>query len=373
VESKDSWSILGGKLGFVNFPGTGNEPAKCGPGVAQQLQHIYKEYLLQFDTWYIQQMMESKRGMQTQMLATNSNLQAQMARLRWSPQQMQNVIAMANMPVAELHAQGVDDQMIRFVEANRSTLQRTFQEQKSFQAWVRAQQSGQQEAAGPRPPQAPPFGSNSQVQQQHQNTAMAMANRQQQHMLQQQLIQHQQQVAQQPQQMPGAMPGNGMPQRLPQGLQQPPHAQMPNFTFKTNSMPQALQFIQRIRQEITSISMFQPNLIFCCFNSRYPDIPNMPTVDVPVEQRVEYNQLLEQVYRQCTDTENKLPMVTVLVKQEEIVRRLVLIVSCSFLPHVSGISRRYSDLYGEPTTDPSFCGFGTSLHCQLGCFTSYGG
>lgn len=46
--------MIGGRMGFVQFPGSApNDPPKSGPGVAQQLQHLYSEYLQAFDSIYI--------------------------------------------------------------------------------------------------------------------------------------------------------------------------------------------------------------------------------------------------------------------------------------------------------------------------------
>jgi hypothetical protein len=47
-------------MGFVQFPGTDTEPAKSGPGVAQQLQHIHTEYLSQFDKIYLHSVLQKK-------------------------------------------------------------------------------------------------------------------------------------------------------------------------------------------------------------------------------------------------------------------------------------------------------------------------
>jgi hypothetical protein len=53
----------------------------------------------------------------------------------------------------------------------------------------------------------------------------------------------------------------------------------------------------------------------------------MPVIDVPAEQRMEYNTVLEQLHRACTDLEHKLPMYYAILRKEEVVRRLVIIVS----------------------------------------------
>ncbi|KAF8134778.1 hypothetical protein K438DRAFT_795187 [Mycena galopus ATCC 62051] len=55
-------------------------------------------------------------------------------------------------------------------------------------------------------------------------------------------------------------------------------------------------------------------------------LPNVPAIDVPAEQRKEYNNVLEQLHRGCTDLDQNLPMIFALIKNEVIVRRLIVIV-----------------------------------------------
>ncbi|KAF8962699.1 hypothetical protein BDZ97DRAFT_1702163, partial [Flammula alnicola] len=130
IEQKDMWSVIGGRLGFVQFPGSDSEPAKSGPGVAQQLHHIYKLYLQLFDTWYTTQAIEKRMQ--------HVNMQNQMMAARWGPVQMQQIVQLSHLSIAELNARGVDEKMIQFVESNRANLQRSFHEQKSFQNRVRS-------------------------------------------------------------------------------------------------------------------------------------------------------------------------------------------------------------------------------------------
>lgn len=64
VQNQELWVVIGGKMGFVQFPGTDAEPAKSGPGVAQRLAAVYKDYLLPFDTMYITSVIERRKQMQ---------------------------------------------------------------------------------------------------------------------------------------------------------------------------------------------------------------------------------------------------------------------------------------------------------------------
>jgi len=60
VNQKELWSVIGARMGFVQFPGSDSEPAKSGPGVAQDLAHFYKEYLSGFDNFYIKFFADSR-------------------------------------------------------------------------------------------------------------------------------------------------------------------------------------------------------------------------------------------------------------------------------------------------------------------------
>ena len=52
--------------------------------------------------------------------------------------------------------------------------------------------------------------------------------------------------------------------------------------------------------------------------------------DVPIEQQVEYSQILEQVYHKSNDMERKVAPLALLSKDENIVRRAVNIVRSAF-------------------------------------------
>jgi hypothetical protein len=55
-------------------------------------------------------------------------------------------------------------------------------------------------------------------------------------------------------------------------------------------------------------------------------------VDVPIEQQVEYTQLLEQLHRQCVEMEHRLVIVAIILKDvdESLLKRVVTIVSFLF-------------------------------------------
>ncbi|KAF7362459.1 ARID domain-containing protein [Mycena venus] len=62
VASKDLWPVIGARMGFVQFPPFRTEPAKSGPGVAQHLAHVYKEYLAAFDNVYVSAMKSMRQA-----------------------------------------------------------------------------------------------------------------------------------------------------------------------------------------------------------------------------------------------------------------------------------------------------------------------
>lgn len=53
----------------------------------------------------------------------------------------------------------------------------------------------------------------------------------------------------------------------------------------------------------------------------------MPHQVVTDDQRMEYNQILEQVYKMTRDIEDKLPMYYIVLRSEDVIRKLVAIVS----------------------------------------------
>ena len=256
------------------------------------------------------------------MQQANASFQAQIAAFNWTPQQMQAVIALSNLPVQELHSQNLPEKMIQFVENHRASLQRSQQDQKYFHRTLRGvnpspSQVGPQTSEQGRPsvPGAPGIGSSNSFAgspAQH-NVALTIATRNQ--FLQQQ----QQQRLHTVNMMQGRPPLQGGPQ-----LQQPPLPARPN----SQAMAHAESLIAKYKHEYTTSSMFSvfqyinyPNLVFQL------DIPAMQPVDVPVDQRAEYNQILERLFRQCHDTDQNLGMIYVLLKQDDLLQKLITIVS----------------------------------------------
>jgi hypothetical protein len=211
VQNQELWAVIGARMGFVHFAGSDAEPAKSGPGVAQRLAAVYKEYLMPFDLMYITSVNERRKQMQAAAAAVqaaanasggggpgpgpshpslnpnpssnsnnpnnsntsngnpnnpnpgsnsnpnnmgmNVNAMSIPPNPRGSmmdPRVMQQVIGFANKSVAELRQQGVSEQIITFVESNRGHLQRTVMEQGMFRGQFQNQGQNQQQlgAAG---------------------------------------------------------------------------------------------------------------------------------------------------------------------------------------------------------------------------------
>ncbi|KAF5382094.1 hypothetical protein D9615_004211 [Tricholomella constricta] len=303
VHNMELWNVIGGRMGFVQFPGTDSEPAKSGPGVAQRLAQVYQEYLSGFDQVYINSVIESRRQMQAA-----AAVQAQAAAAaggnggpsQTQPQprgllnahQMQVVIGYANQSVEELRRQGVQEKIIQFVETNRAHLQRTVMEQGIFR--------GQFKNQGIRPPdqhgvQGGVTGTPFQGAGGHQNSAPAGG---------QNLSYMQRQN--------GLLPMRGinfMDNRQPPVPQQPhPHPHNGNTMIRATK-EQAMAFIQKTKGD------FQSNTL-----------PTMRGVEVPIDQRAEFNNLLQQLQRFAREIDSKLPTYFFVLKSEDLIRKLIAII-----------------------------------------------
>ncbi|KAF8072116.1 hypothetical protein FPV67DRAFT_1411823 [Lyophyllum atratum] len=276
VHNKELWNVIGGRMGFVQFPGTDTEPAKSGPGVAQRLAQVYKEYLAGFDQVYINSVIDSRRKMQAAAAPQNRLMNAH---------QMQMVIGYANQSVEELRRQGVQDKIIQFVENNRAHLQRTVMEQGMFRGQFQNQGLRSSEQHGGQGLTGPPF----------QNATPASG-------------QHPPFMQQQNGLLP--MQGNNfMDNRQPQlPQQQHAHPQNGNNLMRATK-EQAMAFIQKTKRD------FLAN-----------NLPNMRGVDVPMDQRAEFNNLLQQLHHYAQEIDTKLPMYFYVLKSEDLIRKLIAII-----------------------------------------------
>ncbi|CAK5268789.1 unnamed protein product [Mycena citricolor] len=290
IVQKELWSTIGGRMGFVQFPGTDQEPPKSGPMVAQQLFHIYKEYLASFDNVYISTVMESRRKAEavnaTQRIVPGAagNAGPQLPIQHVNQQQMQMIMSYAHLSAAELRRRNIPENMIMFVENHRATLARNAAEQGNF----RHQLAGPREQTGMNPG-FPPSG------------AMMSGN------------------------VNRPFPGPHGPMAE---LMNGPGGLLASITRPSRETVQAaINTITKLKQEFSPERMMQ----------------NVPPIEIPPEQRADYNTLLEQLHRASTDLDQKLPMLCATLKREEIIRRLVIIVQTAYQQRamISSGSTRY--------------------------------
>ncbi|KAK7032988.1 ARID domain-containing protein [Favolaschia claudopus] len=288
VASKDLWAVIGGRMGFVQFTATDTEPAKSGPGVAQHLAHAYKEYLAAFDNVYVNTVLESRRKNDA-ITAAAAAAQRPMGMGGPSqpgirpggisdPSQMQMVMAYANIPLPELRRRGIPEQLIQFIENNRATLLSQQREALAF----RSQVMRSDPARNPMQPGQPPFGGPQPVP--GLNSGMIPPG----------------------QPFGGGMNHPGVPHNAMEGQGLHPMLARPS----RENVQAAMAYISKLKTDYSAERM----------------LANVPAIDVPVEQRMEYNTVLEQLHRACVDLDHKLPMVYAVLKKEDVVRRLVIIV-----------------------------------------------
>ncbi|KIJ66757.1 hypothetical protein HYDPIDRAFT_108689 [Hydnomerulius pinastri MD-312] len=295
VTQRDLWSVIGGRMGFVQFPGSESEPARSGPGIATHLAHTYKQYLQHFENAYIQTVQKRAGGSTPQQMnsmasgsgpkvpmpvpspaeaPSNAPRQAGLS----NPQVIHIVARFATTSKQDMRAQGVPENLIGIVEANRGHLIKYQQQQ---QAQLLAKRNAEQE----------------------QQQGMANAQGQFPNMHEQMSV--------------GTQPGVQRPQPpMPSSEQKPMNAQflhgMPAGMLKQPTQDQ----IQHAVMAIASLKqMFQQR-----------SLNGMQTQQIPDDQRLEYNQVLEQVFKMTSDLETKLHMYHAVFKNEDLLRKFVAIV-----------------------------------------------
>jgi len=328
VMARDMWAIIGARMGYAQFPGSDTEPAKSGLGVAQQLLHIYTEYLAQFDKIYIHSVLQ-KKALFTSQPGTNAtggppaNNSAANNSAAISPQvnnnpapvqsntgppgnnmpganqvsMMNAVLVYANVSAVDLRARGIPEQVVQFVEHNRAHLQRTSQQQQMFRGVMQKPNiTGQTSEPGRMNTDI--LGSFSGMQPSQQPGSIPTGARQQ-----------------QPSHPPGMNAngsGNGqsqLPQKpLPINSMATMQASRPPRPTPEQSQ-EAFQFVQRSKSDFIM-----------------KNLPNMKQHQVPEAQRAEYNRILEQAYRLAQEIEPKLPMYFYVLKDADMIRKLIAII-----------------------------------------------
>ncbi len=316
VAQKDLWAAIAARLGYVQFPGSETEPAKSGPATAHQLEQIYKDHLSHFDTVYVTTVLDSRRKQQANMAAQQL---ANPVKAMNGPQ-MQMVMAYADLSPAELRAKGLQEHVIQFIENHRAQLQRTAAEQNIFRGNLRGASTNQ--------PVQPPSEGMSGVANNRQFTVTPTQN--------------------------PAGPSNPLGHVATSPPQFVPNAGMQNgptdggmMEHRPHLPPNAIipQFMRGNQEQLTRISnmLSQVKQEFLanreCFRLKVPstahyEFPGMATlgsVRVLPEERIAYNNVVEQLHRTTADLENKLPMLYLFAngKNDVWVKRLAVIVRSS--------------------------------------------
>ncbi|KAG9315089.1 hypothetical protein JVU11DRAFT_4201 [Chiua virens] len=304
VTQRDMWAVIGGRLGFIQFPGNDSEPARSGPGIAQQLQNTYEQYLHHFEHAYILTV-KNRSAMGSQQQTTlpsplvgnnatpgipggSSEMPLPPNASRQVPNQ-QFVAAVARYSrntADEMRAQRIPEHLIAFVERNRAELLKVYQQQLQMIAKRNAEQEQQNLA-----------NTQGQMPNMHEQASIAL-----------------QSGVQRP---PPNVGMNGMA-NMPPG-----DSKMVNGSFAVENVPPAPQKLLPPTQEQVQNAMQTINQLKNVFQQR---LGGMATQQIPDDQRVEYAHLLELVSKMTTDLDAKLHMYFVVFKSEELLRKYVAIV-----------------------------------------------
>ncbi|KAG1821927.1 uncharacterized protein BJ212DRAFT_1334597 [Suillus subaureus] len=289
VTQRDYWAIIGGRMGLVQFPGTDTEPAKSGPGIAQQLAHAYKEHLQAFETMLVisvrsraaQKNNLSQNGAQNNAPGSTSGEMAHsVMRPPLNPQAMASAVRFVNMSVSEMRASGLPEQTVVLIDRHRSDIVRwhrliaTKPSQQATNHEGPSEQSNMSAAhQGGFPNQVSTAG-------------------------------------------PGLVPApRGQPLMIPNGMQSSPMTEMKPIQSGGILPPSQEQIAHAM-----SVIQYMKQL----FSSR--GLQAMPLLTVPDDQRMEYNQLMDQVQKMTRDLDTRLPMYWIVLRSEDMIRRLVAIV-----------------------------------------------
>ncbi|KAH7884601.1 hypothetical protein F5I97DRAFT_1475989 [Phlebopus sp. FC_14] len=305
VTYRDLWPVIGGRMGFVQFPGipgSESDPPRSGPGIAQQLQLTYAKYHQQFENAYFQaeksrnaaglktmNAMASSSGAKAPALSSNpSETQPNANAPRANAQALNNAHLMllaaryVHLSVADMRAQGVNENLMNMVDRHRGDIIRWSQ---TPQAQLIAKRYAEQA-------------------QEQQNLANAQG---QISTIHDQMSTGVPPVVQRSQQQMG--PNTT---QMSAGEQQPMGGQfqpgVPPNTSKPANEQQVINAIENLK------------------NTFAQRLANMPWQIVPDEQRAEFNELLEQVSKMASDMNNNLALYYTVLKDDDALRKSIAIV-----------------------------------------------
>lgn len=292
VTQRDFWAIIGGRMGLIQFPGTDTEPAKSGPGIAQQLAHAYKEHLQAFETMLVitvrsraaQKNNLSQNGTQNNAPGgTSGEMAHPVMRPPLNPQAMASAVRFVHMTVSEMRASGLPEQTVVLIDRHRSDIMRWHQ-----QSRLMATKPNQQVTNHETP------GEQSGMSATHQGgfpNQVSIAG-------------------------PSLVPAPRRQPAMPNGIQPSPMTEMKPVQSagilppSQEQIAHAMSVIQHTKQ---------------LFSSR--GLQSMQLLTVPDDQRMEYNQLMDQVQKMTQELNTRLPMYWIVLRSEDMIRRLVAIVS----------------------------------------------
>ena len=150
VVSQDQWRVIAERLGFVNVNGNDLEPARSRPNVAIDIERVYMQCLWEFDREYLRQLFHHRRRIALMRQAidgdtvggpSGATAPGSLSDIR-DPQEPNELIHWAALPVSELQARGVPANIIALVQAHRDRLNSTPQQQQGFAENVRIAAQG---------------------------------------------------------------------------------------------------------------------------------------------------------------------------------------------------------------------------------------
>ncbi|TBU22240.1 hypothetical protein BD311DRAFT_676498 [Dichomitus squalens] len=285
VISQEQWPVIAGRLGFVNFPGNGHEPARSGPAIAVHIEQVYKRCLQYFDSQYLCHLFHNRRLSTLEQKVNGGDMSAgpsgpadpQGLSNMKDPKALGETISYAELSAPELQARGVPDHIIALVEKHRDQLKATLQQQRNCAKIIQIAAQGQPRDVS--------------------NPEMAIANA---------MLHHQAngmnrsstppngQQQQQVQQRPGSAPG-----MLPISTGRPTLAQM----------VAAVAMVRRLKEE-----------------NKHVQFPTTRPVHIDDAQRLEYNAQFKHLHRLVTTLDQKLPHLAVCMR-EDVIKKLVMMIS----------------------------------------------
>ncbi|KIJ67306.1 hypothetical protein HYDPIDRAFT_108020 [Hydnomerulius pinastri MD-312] len=263
VTQRDQWSVIGGRMGLPDS--WSEEPLHSIPTTAQHLAHVYKNHLQDFENAYIETMLYGAGGSTPQEMTTHQSGPTNL-------QIMSIVELFALMSVSDMRAQGLSEPFINLVDINRRHLITYQQQQDQLLAKRNAEQGRQVMNAQGQSPK----------------------------------VQEQINLGIQP------MVSNTMP-AMPNGEQNPMTPRSPT------NLPEVLTRDQ-IRHAVTAVSNLKQIFLKRCLD-------DTQTEQIPKEQRLDYHNHLERVFKMTSDLEIKLPLYHIIFKDDDLLRSLVAIVT----------------------------------------------